>query len=76
VTTQTVHQPADLATIPAVVPNQIGGEDIVAADGRTFVKLDPATGRPVCAVARSTAADVQAAVELARRAHAGTFCGV
>ena len=67
-TTQTVHQPADLATIPAVIPNQIGGEDIVAADGRTFVKLDPATGRPVCAVARSTAADVQAAVELARRA--------
>ena len=58
----------DLASIPAVVPNQIGGGDARAADGRTFTKLDPATGEPLCQVARSGADDVRRAVEAARAA--------
>jgi aldehyde dehydrogenase (NAD+) len=57
----------DIAAIPAVVPNQIGDEDAGAHDGRTFTKVNPATGRPICRVARSTAADVNAAVERAKR---------
>ena len=52
--------------IPSVVPNQIGGRDVGSADGRTFSKIDPATGREICAVARSSAADVRLAVELAK----------
>jgi acyl-CoA reductase-like NAD-dependent aldehyde dehydrogenase len=57
----------DLA-VPKVVPNQIGGQDGPAADGRTFPKMDPATGLECCRVARSTATDVRLAVEFAKRA--------
>jgi aldehyde dehydrogenase (NAD+) len=59
---------SDLGAVPAVVPNQIGGRDALPADGRTFAKVDPATGRTLCQVARSTAADVRAAVETAAAA--------
>ena len=58
----------DLAAVPSIIPNQIGGQDTFAADGRSFVKVDPATGRAICQVSRSTAADVQLAVAIARRA--------
>jgi aldehyde dehydrogenase (NAD+) len=54
--------------IPSVIPNLIDGQDRPAADAGVFDKLDPATGRPICQVARSRAADVQAAVQAARRA--------
>ena len=55
-------------SIPAIVPNQLGGHDRGAADNRTFSKMDPATGRECCRVARSSAADVNSAVECARKA--------
>jgi len=54
--------------LPAVVPNHIGNVPATAADGRTFAKLDPATGRDLCQVARSGAADVQRAVAAAKAA--------
>ena len=60
-----------LGAVPAVIPNQIGGQDALAADGRTFPKIDPATGGTLCHVARSTAVDVRVAVEAARRAQPG-----
>jgi alpha-ketoglutaric semialdehyde dehydrogenase len=66
--TATPAQAADLAAIPSVIPNQLGGRDAAAADGRTFAKVDPATGQVICQVARSTAADVQRAVGLAKQA--------
>jgi acyl-CoA reductase-like NAD-dependent aldehyde dehydrogenase len=58
----------DLATIPALIPNDIGGADAPAADGRSFAKVDPSTGREICRVARSGPADVARAIEAARRA--------
>jgi acyl-CoA reductase-like NAD-dependent aldehyde dehydrogenase len=58
----------DLRAVPAVIPNQIGADDAGAADGRTFTKINPATGTAICEVARSSAADVQRAVALARQA--------
>ena len=58
----------DLRSVPAVVPNQIGSQDVVASDGRTFSKMDPATGRVVCQVARSSAREVSRAVESAKQA--------
>jgi alpha-ketoglutaric semialdehyde dehydrogenase len=58
----------DLSAIPSVVPNQIGPEDSGAADRRTFGKVDPATGKVICQVARSGAADIERAVALARQA--------
>ena len=58
----------NLGSIPAGIPNLLGGVDAPALDGRTFRKVDPATGEPLCEVARSSSADVQRAVELARKA--------
>jgi len=58
----------DLTVVPSVIPNQIGSRDAFAAGGRTFTKVDPATGRSICEVARSTAEDVAAAVTAARNA--------
>ena len=58
----------DLTVIPAVVRNQIGGEESASADGRTFPKVDPATGRELCQVARSTGRDIEIAVDLAKQA--------
>ena len=46
----------------------MGGHDRGAADSRTFSKMDPATGRECCRVARSSAADVNSAVECAKKA--------
>ena len=59
-----------LGSVPAVIPNQIGGRDALAADGRTFSKIDPATGRVICQVARSSAADVRLVVDIAKKAQA------
>ena len=71
VTKETQNERVDLSAIPAVVPNLIGGADALAADGRTFAKLDPATGREICRVARSAAADVELAVDSGQASAAG-----
>ena len=68
VSTRTSLPTPDIRVIPAIVPNQIDGQGVPAADGRTFSKIDPATGREICRVARSGAADVRLAVDAARRA--------
>lgn len=54
--------------LPEVIPNWIDGREVPAFDGGRFTKLRPTDGRPLCAVARSRAADVEAAVAAARRA--------
>ena len=59
---------ADIGVIPAVIPNHIGGQAAPSIDGRSFAKVDPATGREICRVSRSGAADVRLAVEAAKRA--------
>src|SRR5436309_15995877 len=46
----------------------IGEERQPAADGRTFVTLDPATGREIASVALGGAEDVDRAVAAARAA--------
>ncbi len=46
----------------------IGGEQVEAADGRTFETIDPATGEPICAIAQASADDVERAVAAARAA--------
>ena len=46
----------------------INGREVAAADGGTFQSIDPSTERPLAAVARGTAADVDRAVRAARRA--------
>ncbi len=68
IVTKETPRGADLSAIPAVIPNLVAGADAPALDGRTFAKIDPATGREICRVARSTAADVGLAVDAAKRA--------
>jgi aldehyde dehydrogenase len=48
--------------------NFIGGEWTPPAQGRWFENLSPVNGRPFCEVARSTAEDVEAALDAAHRA--------
>jgi acyl-CoA reductase-like NAD-dependent aldehyde dehydrogenase len=48
----------------------IGGEQLEAADGRTFTTLDPATGREIAEVALGGPEDVARAVAAAREAFA------
>src|SRR5688572_24682903 len=66
--TATRSNTIDLGSIPSVIPNHVGGQDARALEGRSFAKIDPATGREICQVARSTRADVELAIELARKA--------
>jgi len=54
--------------LPDIIPNQIGGVDRPAHDGRTFAKVDPATGTLLCRVAQSSADDVERAVAAAKGA--------
>ena len=54
--------------IPPHVPNWIDGREQDAKEGQALPNLNPATGRELCTVARSTRADVEDAVEAARRA--------
>ena len=56
--------------IPAMIPNWINGEACAAKSQETFNKLSPATGRPLCKVARSRAHDVQTAIQTAIKAQA------
>jgi len=58
----------DLSVIPARIPNQIGHLDMVADAGRSFTKMNPATGQQLCEVARSTRDDVELAVKKAKAA--------
>ncbi len=61
-------QGAILSAIPSTIPNQIGSDDMGPLEGRLFTKMDPATGRALCQVARSSAADVDLAVGKAKAA--------
>jgi aldehyde dehydrogenase (NAD+) len=67
-TNQTLQTLSDITAIPATIPNQIGGQSAFAADGRSFAKMDPATGQELCRVARSGPADVHLAIQAARLA--------
>jgi len=51
----------------------IGGRWVEAADGGTFQVTNPATGQPVAVVPAGKAADVDAAVDAARRAFRGEW---
>jgi aldehyde dehydrogenase (NAD+) len=53
------------------VPDQknfINGQFVPSASGKTFAAINPATGKEICQVAASDAADIDQAVKAARRA--------
>ncbi len=51
--------------------NFIGGEFVAPVDGAYFDNITPITGKPVCKVARSGAADVELALDAAHAARKG-----
>lgn len=59
-------------TVP-YYPLLIAGEEADAVGGGRFASLDPATGEPLAEAARGGAADVDRAVEAARRAYRETW---
>ncbi len=47
--------------------NFIGGDWVAPVDGRYFDNISPITGKPVCQIARSQAADVELALDAAHK---------
>jgi len=58
----------DVVTIKDRYGLFIGGKDVAASDGQTFITINPATEEPLAQVARATAADMDKAVRAARTA--------
>ncbi|HKP96431.1 MAG TPA: aldehyde dehydrogenase family protein [Fibrobacteria bacterium] len=54
--------------LPQIIPNLVDGKEISAIGGESFDKLRPADGTKLCNVARSRAADVDAAIKAAVKA--------
>ena len=48
--------------------NFIGGKWVAPVDGQYFDNISPITGKPVCQIARSQAADVELALDAAHKA--------
>ena len=60
--------PGSLMSFPSRYENFIGGEWTKPADGQYFEALSPVNGQPFCEVARSTAADIELALDAAHAA--------
>ena len=58
----------DVVTIKDRYGLFIGGKDVPASDGQTFVSVNPATEETLTQIARGTAADMDKAVRAARNA--------
>jgi aldehyde dehydrogenase (NAD+) len=58
----------DVVTIKDRYGLFIGGKDVPASDGQTFVSVNPATEETLTQIARGTAADMEKAVRAARNA--------
>src|SRR5215471_17674729 len=52
----------DVVTIKDRYGLFIGGKEVAASDGQTFVSVNPATEEPLTQIARGTAADMDKAV--------------
>ena len=59
------------ATVQARYDNWIGGEFVAPVDGQYFENRTPVTGEVYCEVARSTAADIELALDAAHAAAPG-----
>jgi aldehyde dehydrogenase len=68
-------QPGSPATVQARYDNWIGGEFVAPVDGKYFENPSPVTGQVYCEVARSTAADIELALDAAHAAAPGWGSG-
>jgi len=58
----------DIVTLKERYGLFIGGREVAASDGATFVSIDPSTEGPLAEIARATPVDIDKAVRAARRA--------
>jgi acyl-CoA reductase-like NAD-dependent aldehyde dehydrogenase len=63
----------DVVTLKPAYGLFIGGREVPASGGETFVSVDPATEQPLASVARATPQDADRAVRAARRAQRRTW---
>jgi len=61
-------QPGSRATYPSRYDNWIGGQRVAPVKGEYFENITPITGRPFCEIARSTAEDIELALDAAHAA--------
>jgi len=61
-------QPGSVVSFETRYDNWIGGERVAPVQGRYFENVSPVNGQPFCEVARSTAADVELALDAAHEA--------
>ncbi|MGB8381936.1 MAG: aldehyde dehydrogenase [Dermatophilaceae bacterium] len=61
-------QPGSPASYPARYDNWIGGQRVAPVKGQYFDNVTPVTGQPFCDVARSTAEDIELALDAAHAA--------
>ena len=64
-------QPGSLATYPSRYDNWIGGQRVAPVKGQYFENVTPVTGQPFCDIARSTAEDIELALDAAHAAAPG-----
>ena len=58
----------NLVSFPSRIPNLVGHQELMADEGRLFVKMNPSTGQPLCEVVRSGRTDVHRVVARAKAA--------
>ena len=61
-------QPGSVVDYASRYDNWIGGERVAPVRGQYFENVSPVTGKPFCEVARSTAEDIELALDAAHRA--------
>jgi len=64
-------QPGSVVDYASRYDNWIGGERVAPVRGQYFENVSPVTGKPFCEVARSTAEDIELALDAAHRAAPG-----
>ncbi|HXH01953.1 MAG TPA: aldehyde dehydrogenase [Candidatus Competibacteraceae bacterium] len=63
-------QPGSKVTFKSRYANYIGGEWVAPVEGRYFENITPVTGKPFCEIPRSSAADIELALDAAHKAKA------
>jgi aldehyde dehydrogenase (NAD+) len=64
----TLTMPAESQTVPTATKLLINNRWVPSESGKTFATVNPSTGEEICQVAEADAADVDKAVDAARRA--------
>jgi aldehyde dehydrogenase len=68
---QALEKISSKITLRSRYDNFVGGDWLAPKNGQYFSNLSPVTGKPLCEIARSTAEDIEAALDAAHKAKDG-----